>query len=155
MKIILLGHGEETKQGFSFKNIIINQRITLHSVTKANMWLSFGQAIMDIIRIIKGESLDYRTYDNNSTIGGHEIADRILAPLTDEQRNYFECECSLNKVDEYKIKDNDGWVSFNSYKNSDILLLSPQKEVLLSTILEAINKTYPLEKVDVYWMACR
>ena len=153
MKIILLGHGEETKQSFSFKNNNTN-RITLHSFTKANMYLRTIQAALFIIDIVGGENKKYITYDNKSTVGGHVIADRILHPLEDELRTAFEHVCHLNQTDEITMGENDQF-SFYSYEQNNILLFSPHNDVQLSIILEAINNTYPNQDVDVYWMACR
>ena len=153
MKIILLGHGAETTLPVPFKNSIMNQRMTLHSFTKADTALTVKQAKSDIVSIKNGEELDYKTYNNQSTEGGHLIADRILFPLEDGLRDSFENACSLDSMNQHDMSIN--VFEFFSYSDGETLILTPKNNVLLSTIITALQNTYQNGNIDVYWVACR
>ena len=103
--------------------------------------------------IKNGEDLDYKTYNNQSTEGGHLIADRILFPLEDGLRDSFENACSLDSMNQHDMSIN--VFEFFSYSDGETLILTPKNNVLLSTIITALQNTYQNGNIDVYWVACR
>lgn len=150
MKIILLGHGAETKNGFELKNPDKNKRISIRSFTKADTYTFDETMIAYINKIFAGESVEQITYENMSTIIGGQIADRELLPLEDLQPK-FETKCNLNS---YERTEDSKYVCFSD-KDKQIMLVTTKRCIPLSEILEDLMKCFPNETYEIYWAACR